>query len=204
MARLIFCLIASLLASQAFALQLSADLDSARPVFAPASASATMQFRTADLIDGDDDLAMAELQLLFSEQLDSDAFDAIDPGTEALDNASGMIGVRYRYGSASENATDCSGLVRMAFRNAGVDLPRSTRDLIHAGREVGLHALQPGDLLFYRFRKNQLHVAIYAGNREIIHASPDARRVVRTRLSSHWDRRLVKARRVLPSTATAY
>lgn len=129
----------------------------------------------------------------------ADALDEQRTRQIVLQAAENLLGTRYRYGTASDVSTDCSGMVGQAYREAGIELPRSTREMLRVGDEIARDDLQPGDLLFYRFRKGQLHVALYAGNNEILHASPADRKVVRTALTAQWDRRLIEARRVLPA-----
>lgn len=111
--------------------------------------------------------------------------------------ADSMLGVRYRMGADSASAMDCSAFVRKAFAMIGFSLPRGTRELIKLGEQIDESDLEPGDLLFYRWRRRGLHVAVYAGNGEIVHASPAAHQVIRTRLTQDWHRRLVSARRLI-------
>lgn len=113
-----------------------------------------------------------------------------------VSTADALIGVPYRLGGDSLDDIDCSALVQLAYREAGLELPRTTRDLMHEGVRVARSDLRLGDLLFYRW-KRRLHVAVYAGNGEIVHASPNAQQVTRTRLNKSWDRRLVSVRRLI-------
>lgn len=114
-----------------------------------------------------------------------------------------LIGTPYRLGGDSEDDIDCSALVQQVFGEAGLSLPRTTRDLVRTGAKVADRSdLRPGDLLFYRWGKRRLHVAVYAGDGEIVHASPGAQQVTRTRLNSAWDRRLVSVRRLIGSPTT--
>jgi cell wall-associated NlpC family hydrolase len=109
-----------------------------------------------------------------------------------------MLGTPYVYGANGADGVDCSALIQQLFQNAGIELPRTTRDLVHIGKAVSSHSLQPGDLLFYRWRKHGLHVAVYAGDGLAIHASPGERSVVITELNRLWDKHFVGARRVVP------
>jgi len=108
-----------------------------------------------------------------------------------------MLGTPYVYGSNDADAVDCSALIQQLFQNAGIELPRTTHDLVGIGEAVSSQSLQPGDLLFYRWRKHRLHVAIYAGDGLAIHASPGEGSVVITTLNQTWDRHFVAARRVV-------
>lgn len=108
-----------------------------------------------------------------------------------------MLGTTYAYGSNQSDAVDCSALIQQLFENAGIELPRTTHDLARVGEPVSRKSLQPGDLLFYRWRKHGLHVAIYAGDGQVIHASPGEGSVVVTELNKTWNRHFVAARRIM-------
>lgn len=77
-------------------------------------------------------------------------------------------------GATGPSAFDCSGLMVWSYRQAGISLPRTSSAQRHAGRQVPLSQAQPGDLVTYR--GDASHVAIYAGNGQVIHAPyPGAR-----------------------------
>lgn len=130
--------------------------------------------------------------------------DAGDPAARdrALDSALAQIGRPYRYGGADPAGFDCSGLVHYAYRRAGVSLPRSTRDQMGAGQRIALDELRPGDLLFYRFPKNQAkgwHVVMWLGGGRAIHApSSDGEVEVIHVDAPWWTRRLYSAVAVAP------
>lgn len=92
----------------------------------------------------------------------------------AAEIARSMEGRPYRYGGMTPNGFDCSGLVHYAYRNAGTAVPRTTRDQRRAIRARYLHQLGPGDLIFFRTKKdkgtNASHVGIYLGNGRFVHA----------------------------------
>lgn len=109
-----------------------------------------------------------------------------------------MVGTDYLLGGEAVDAVDCSALVQLMFRTAGIELPRTTRQLVAVGTPVdAADKLEPGDLLFYRWERRGLHVAVYVDEGRILHASPGQREVVVTTLNAAWDRRLVTARRLL-------
>jgi cell wall-associated NlpC family hydrolase len=97
------------------------------------------------------------------------------------------LGTRYKFGGTRPGAFDCSGFIRYVFARHGVALPRTASEQSTVGRTVvgGLDSLQAGDLLFFRTRRGRAaHVAVYAGNGRIIHASSGSRRVRYDDLSS--------------------
>ena len=94
--------------------------------------------------------------------------------TAALRAAESRRGLPYAWGAAGPTAFDCSGLVRWAFAQADVSMPRVAADQARAGLAVPVSQLQPGDLLFYHTDPTDpgyiSHVAIYLGNGWMIQA----------------------------------
>lgn len=84
-------------------------------------------------------------------------------------------GTRYRYGGASKQGTDCSGLVTRMLEVAmpDVQLPRTSRDMYAETMRIPLSEAKPGDLLFFRngTRLPISHVALYLGNGYFVHAT---------------------------------
>ncbi|MFF2568195.1 NlpC/P60 family protein [Streptomyces sp. NPDC058084] len=88
--------------------------------------------------------------------------------------ARSAIGRPYVWGATGPSAFDCSGLMVWSYRQAGIALPRTSQAQRYAGRRIPLSQAQPGDLVTYR--GDASHVAIYAGNGQVIHAPyPGAR-----------------------------
>jgi cell wall-associated NlpC family hydrolase len=102
-------------------------------------------------------------------------------GARALAFARAQLGKPYSYASAGPNAYDCSGLTYAAWKSVGVSLPRSSRSQFGAGSSVSKSNLQPGDLVF--FYSPISHVALYAGNGQIIHAPRPGKSVEYTSMS---------------------
>jgi hypothetical protein len=87
-------------------------------------------------------------------------------GEPALRWARTQLGVPYVWGGTSSKGYDCSGLTMRAYEQAGIKLPRVTRDQWAATTRVSLDDLRPGDLMFWSSNGQPngiYHVAIYAG-----------------------------------------
>jgi cell wall-associated NlpC family hydrolase len=89
--------------------------------------------------------------------------------TTAIAAAMSKIGAPYQWGAEGPNAFDCSGLVQWAYKHAGINLPRISRQQAHVGTPVAKSDLRPGDLVF--FYRPIRHVGIYIGDGKIVHAS---------------------------------
>lgn len=89
-------------------------------------------------------------------------------GAQALAFAESQIGKPYVWGATGPASYDCSGLTQAAWREAGIDLPRTTWDQVNVGTPVATADLQPGDLVF--FYDDISHVGIYKGDGMMVHA----------------------------------
>lgn len=89
-----------------------------------------------------------------------------------LSRAKDFLGTPYGFGNRDGERTDCSGFTQQVYRQFGISLPRSAAEQAQMGENVDPNDLQIGDLLFYRtYKSDPSHVAIYAGEGQIIHAS---------------------------------
>ncbi|MDR3415871.1 MAG: C40 family peptidase [Nevskia sp.] len=115
-----------------------------------------------------------------------------------VETALGQVGRPYRYGGSDPSGFDCSGLVQYSYGQAGVKVPRSSDEQRSAGSRIDLDEARPGDLLFYRFGDKGLHVAIYLGHHEMVHAPESGRQVSVIHIDqAPWPNRFVGAVRVL-------
>ena len=87
--------------------------------------------------------------------------------------ARSAVGTPYSWGGSSLGGMDCSGLVNYAYKAAGISLPRTSGQIANGGRWISQSQAQPGDIVAWSG-----HVAIYAGNGQIIDASGSKQRVV--------------------------
>jgi hypothetical protein len=125
----------------------------------------------------------------------------------AVSAAETALGTPYHYGGSCTDPhgsdptgwCDCSSLVQMAWRAAGIDLPRTTYQQVHVGTPVPSVAdLEPGDLIFIPGSdgtpSNPGHVGIYAGNGVLINAPYTGQDVQFARVSD-WQSQIVAMRR---------
>ncbi len=103
------------------------------------------------------------------------------------------LGVPYVYGGDSPQGFDCSGLVYYVFRRAGIAVPRTANEQLYASHPVNIRNLRPGDLVFFQMAGDvQMHVGIYVGNGEFIHAPQTGGVVSYARLEdAYWKARFV-------------
>ncbi|MES2025522.1 MAG: C40 family peptidase [Pseudomonadota bacterium] len=114
--------------------------------------------------------------------------------------AMGMLGIQYKYGGDTpESGLDCSGLVRLIFKETwGLILPRTSKEISKVGQHIDKDKLQPGDLVFFNtLRRGFSHVGIYLGDRKFIH-SPSAGGEVRIESMDigYWKKRFNGGRRI--------
>lgn len=101
--------------------------------------------------------------------------------------ACAQLGDPYLWGAEGPRNFDCSGLTMMAWRQAGVTLPRSSQQQARQGTTVTLDQLQVGDLVF--FHSSLSHVGIYIGKGLMLHAprSGDVVKIAPMRYNSSFN-----------------
>jgi cell wall-associated NlpC family hydrolase len=100
---------------------------------------------------------------------------AAGPAAErAIAAARTRLGAPYVWGATGPSAFDCSGLTQWAYRQAGVVIPRTSRQQYAGLPHVPLDQLAPGDLVFYATDVNNPatihHVGMYLGGGLSIYA----------------------------------
>jgi len=105
--------------------------------------------------------------------------DLRDSPSEKLDvvctNAKQLLGTKYLWGGKTSEGVDCSGLVQVAYGNAGVRLPRDSTQQIHMGQLTGTRwsraAMRRGDTLYFINPQGKIsHTGLYLGDDQFIHA----------------------------------
>ncbi|RKN84324.1 NlpC/P60 family protein [Paenibacillus ginsengarvi] len=107
------------------------------------------------------------------------------------------MGTPYKFGSKSGNTKsfDCSSFTQYLFEQAGISIPRSSKEQSTFGTYVPRSELKPGDLVF--FYSPVHHVALYIGNGKILHTYGEPGVTINDLNSGWWDEHYTTARRVI-------
>ncbi|MDR2405257.1 MAG: C40 family peptidase [Deltaproteobacteria bacterium] len=114
-----------------------------------------------------------------------------------LKTAFSQFGTPYRYGGSSpETGFDCSGFVSWVYKQYGINLPRSSRDMLSVGTPIERADLRPGDLVFFNYGYS--HVGIYTGDDKYIHSPSTGKRIQESDLNGRGRKEhYVGARRII-------
>jgi peptidoglycan DL-endopeptidase CwlO len=92
----------------------------------------------------------------------------------AIEYAEQQLGKPYLWGGTGPDAFDCSGLVMMAYRAAGINIPRTSEVQWTFGPRVSEAQAEPGDLVFFAGSDGTPtdpgHVGLVIGNGQMIEA----------------------------------
>ena len=123
-----------------------------------------------------------------------------DLGAQIVAYAEEYLGTPYVLGGNGPNKFDCSGFTKYVYSHFGYTLNRTATDQLQNGVSVSKDELQPGDLVFFKYRTSKpvSHVGIYIGNGEFIHASTNRYVVQIDQMESgHYANVYVYARRII-------
>lgn len=128
------------------------------------------------------------------------------PARAAVVSAAGsQVGAPYKFEGTGRTGFDAGGLVYYSYQQSGFEIPRNAQDQLRAGEAVVFFEKQPADLMFYRLgasqsgNENGLHVGIYIGNGQMVHAPLDRDKVVLETIDTpYWMQRLVGVAKLLP------
>lgn len=116
-----------------------------------------------------------------------------------------FLGTRYVWGATGPNTFDCSGFTQKVYHEAGIQLPRVSREQAKVGAYVNYENLQRGDMVFFDTKHKCTgkvnHVGIYLENGNFIHASSGNKKVVITNFDKKrfyknhflWGRRIIRS-----------
>lgn len=130
-------------------------------------------------------------------------------------SAKKLLGIPYLWGGTSFKGVDCSGFTKTAYFMNGLILPRDASQQVALGTEIDTtnnwQNLQPGDLLFFGAKATDkrpervVHVGMWLGNKEFIHASGLVQIASLDPTSPNYDanehRRFLRVKRISPAAA---
>ena len=97
-------------------------------------------------------------------------------------DAKSFLGIKYVWGATGPRKFDCSGFTQRVYRDAGIKIPRVSRNQAKVGKYISYSNLRKGDMVFFDTKKKRTgkvcHVGIYLGNNNFIHASSSAKKIV--------------------------
>lgn len=122
-----------------------------------------------------------------------------------LGTALDQLGKPYLWGGTGGGGFDCSGLVWRAFLNAGLLLPKHSRQQRRLGAQVPRRDIQRGDILgaVSRGPRRTSHVALALGPDEVVHACSELGVVRREPLSAFRQRYQILTVRRIPGGRAA-
>ncbi|MDX9965109.1 C40 family peptidase [Desulfobacter postgatei] len=106
------------------------------------------------------------------------------------------VGTPYRWGGVSPKGFDCSGLVVYTHAKIGIHVPRTASAQFKNCTSVSRQNIKPADLVFFSVprRRGDVHVGIYIGKGQFIHAPGRGRKVKRVSLDNiYFKHHLIKA-----------
>lgn len=108
----------------------------------------------------------------------------------AVRAALSKLGCPYVWGATGPNVFDCSGLTEWAYKQAGIDISRTTYTQVGHGVPVPRSMIAPGDLVF----PEAGHVQMYIGDGKVVEAPHSGANVQ----ISHMGSNVYAIRRPLP------
>ncbi len=122
----------------------------------------------------------------------------LNPTVETLvSTGKTLIGVPYLWGGTSTKGVDCSGFTKTIYFLNGMVIPRDASQQVHTGKSIdstkNFDNLIEGDLLFFGRKATDttaekvVHVGMWIGDNEFIHASGRVRISSMDKASKNYD-----------------
>ncbi len=185
----------------------------------------TSRFLVTDLVNGDivegslDEIVNGRVEITLPDGrkawADATYFTPIEAWADQpfdtnviIDQAFACKGAPYLWGGLSSKATDCSGLIRQGYWANGRLLMRDARQQILTGTKLDpkdFDSFEPGDLLFFGNKQTGRisHVALYIGDKHIIHSSNLVRvNSIVPGTPDYYDREIIGATRIAGNDGT--
>ena len=105
-----------------------------------------------------------------------------------VESALSYIGTPYVWGGNGYSGIDCSGLTQQAYKQNGIDIPRTAQAQYNASTKIEADQLKPGDLIFEGSSKNNIsHVLLYIGDGKAVESPRTGLKVRTTSLNTRSD-----------------
>jgi cell wall-associated NlpC family hydrolase len=106
-------------------------------------------------------------------------------------------GTPHILGGSGISGVDCSSFTQIVFREYfGMDLPRNTREQLAEGKGIRRNQIRPGDLIFFRTSRRDLHVGIAMNGGDFLHAASSTGVAISNLSENYWAGKYLGARRV--------
>ncbi|KQA23896.1 peptidase P60 [Vibrio metoecus] len=106
-------------------------------------------------------------------------------------------GVPYQFGGNNKKGIDCSAFVQIAYRDAWqLSLPRTTESQAQTGQLIKYEHAQYGDLVFFKTSRTNIHVGVYLGNKQFMHASTSKGVIISRIDNPYWAAKFWQFRRI--------
>lgn len=110
-----------------------------------------------------------------------------------------FLGLPYLWGGISGFGFDCSGFMYSVFKANGYRIPRDAGDQAKTGKEVPLHDIGAGDLLFFAYEEGNgaiHHVGLSIGDGKMLHSPKTGKSIeIITLKDTGYEKELCAARR---------
>ncbi|MEC1605655.1 C40 family peptidase [Bacillus halotolerans] len=116
-----------------------------------------------------------------------------------IQTGASFLGLPYLWGGISGFGFDCSGFMYSVFKANGYRIPRDAGDQAKTGKEVPLHDIGAGDLLFFAYEEGKgaiHHVGLSIGDGKMLHSPKTGKSIeIITLKDTGYEKELCAARR---------
>lgn len=120
-------------------------------------------------------------------------------GKAIIEAGKQFLGLDYLWGGMSSFGYDCSGFSYAMHKANGYQISRDATDQAEHGKEIPLHELLPGDLLFFAYQEGKgriHHVGFYCGDGKMMHSPQTGKQIEIISLEgTTYEKELCRARR---------